>query len=96
MSDQELIAQLMTAAKVKRTAKNRTYVVSREGDKTVKLTPQAVECLRIVFSVGKDEIPEVELIEAFSKAEIKTKQDKFRIFQYYRKNLVEAGWITVK
>lgn len=64
-------------------------------------TPQAKTCLKILKdSVHKDgenkgKITEEELKRAINAraAEIRTRQDPWRIFQYYRPTLVKAGFI---
>jgi hypothetical protein len=71
------------------------------GTEGAPKTPQAQTCLKILKeSVHKDgpnkgKITEEDLKKAINAraAEIRTRQDPWRIFQYYRPTLVKAGFI---
>ena len=90
-----VIAKLTEMCKT-RAAVNHTYLVKEDGDLTIKLPPQAVEVLSCLFNIGKAMVTDAEIREALKTSTLKTKQDKFMIFRYYRNILVEAGWLSVK
>jgi len=73
------------------------YILLPPTEKTQEilnsLAPQARTCVEIIAGIKKDEIPENELRGAFAAAKMKlnTKQEPWRIFQYYRANLVRGN-----
>ena len=74
--------------------KNRTYKVL-DGNEHAKLSPQAVRCLEIIYEQDKEELSEQEMFDLFQDCEMKTKQEPWKIFQYYRKSLKDQGFIEV-
>jgi len=91
-----IVAKQKTEAKAKAASKtlSRAYVYLA---KQVELgTPQARACLKIIEDSCKDgQVTESVLKDAIIKraAELKTRQDPWRIFQYYRPSLIAAGYI---
>jgi len=74
--------------------KNRTYKIL-DGDATVRLAPQQVKCLEILYAQDKNELSEQEVFDLFSVADMNTKQTAWKIFQYYRKDLCDKGFIEI-
>ena len=74
--------------------KNRVYKIL-DGNEGAKLSPQAIKCLEILYSTDKAEMSEQEVFDLFQTAEMNTKQTPWKIFQYYRKSLVEQGFIEI-
>jgi len=87
----------------RKSLENRIYIAVTLPDKTwpgtgdIK-TPQALACLKIARESATEKdgtmvLTEDELRAAIIKRaeEIKTRQDPWRIFQYYRASLVQAG-----
>jgi hypothetical protein len=66
----------------------------------LRLTPQARQCLTLILDLVKpgEIISEEKLFKAFTldKKHIHTKQDKWRIFKYYRSQLVTKNFIRMK
>lgn len=97
--------------KVKRVFKkleNRGYeVIKLEVDPALKLPPQAKTCLEFFAEMVKvrnpegenriETIPEKDVQEYVLKeqARLKTRQDPWRIFQYYRPQLIKDGFIRL-
>ena len=81
--------------------KDRDYVVSEDGDVNIKLAPQAINCLEILFGIEGGRISEKDLFAMFDtdpvkEKFVKSKQTPWKIFQYYRRSLVEAGFLAVE
>ena len=101
MSKNEILEKLRENSK-KRTgtrARNREYTISTDVNVDIRLSPQAITCLEILFANKKTNMMEAEVIELLEKSAEKfgkTKQSPWKIFQYYRKSLVEAGFISVE
>ncbi len=84
---------------------NRKYVrVNLEGkggayraSMTSRLPPQARTCLAIFHSEGTEEVPEARLKELIEKSadSLRTKQNPWRIFQYYRAQLISLRWMRM-
>ena len=74
--------------------KNRTYQIL-DGDSTAKLAPQQVKCLEILYSQDKNELSEQEVFDLFEIADMDTKLTPWKIFQYYRKDLCDKGFIEI-
>jgi len=74
---------------------NRVYRIL-EGNENSRLSPQALKCLEILFATDKNEMSEQEVFDLFDKAEMKTKQTAWKVFQYYRKILVDQGFIVIE
>ena len=72
------------------------YVIKPETDKSkaliAELAPQAQACVEIIRKDGKSEYTEVELraLMDSNKTKLRTRQTAWRIFQYYRSNLISA------
>jgi hypothetical protein len=70
------------------------------GIPTQGLAPQAIACARILATATDTKhIPEseaMELIEAAKKSgKLKTKQDSWHIFQYYRPQLIAGDYLRM-
>jgi hypothetical protein len=85
--------------------KNRIYeLVHLEGEDyqtrertLADMTPQAKECLLILKEFGVSQVDELSFkskLEA-CKDRLHTRQDSWRIFQYYRAALINARWIRL-
>lgn len=100
MTTNEVIGKLRENVKRGgRRIQNRVYRISTEGNTEIRLSPQAITCLEILFSSKKKELQEsevAELISANAEKFGKTKQEPWKIFQYYRKALKDAGFLTVE
>lgn len=61
------------------------------------LCPQARVCLEIFLSAGIDEVPEAQMKEMiYEQADkLHTRQDPWRIWQYYRPQLIANRWLTL-
>jgi len=76
--------------------KNREYQIKEDGDVTQKLSPQAIKCLEILFENGENPISEQDAFNLFEGADFgKSKQNGWKIFQYYRKSLIDAGFLEI-
>lgn len=94
----EIIAHLRTLSGRKggNGVKNRKYIMGA-GDPTIRLSPQAVSCLEVMFEGGKPTYTEAELYPMFETTDKFTgKLGGKKVFQYYRKSLVKAGWFTIE
>ena len=83
--------------------KDRSYEVKLEEEWTpeelaeVSLSPQGITCVGVILAQHKPVITERELFNAFNEAEEQfagSKQGPWQIFQYYRKKIVDAGFLT--
>lgn len=90
----EMLEQLSKVSKTRSTGKMLMKNYTFQVGQLVKLPPQAVECIKIIANLGKSELTEMEIHTAIQESELKTKQDKWSIFKYYRKNIIEAGFLT--
>ena len=65
--------------------------------KAAKMPPQARACLTILELAGTDEVSEETLMKlvADNKDALRTKQDPWRIFQYYRAMMNGAEIFTI-
>jgi hypothetical protein len=89
----------MTVPKTERTGvkkegklTNRKYVVELTAiPEGVKLPPQAIACLKIMVDMNRKEILEQDLKDEVNKQaeSLHTRQDPWRIFQYYRPQLMQ-------
>lgn len=83
-------------------AKNETkvFLINKKTKfpENVKVSPQMSICRDILLEVKGDEITFDEARDLFRQKVdlLKTKQDGFRIFQYYRKNLEDLGIIKTE
>jgi hypothetical protein len=79
-----------------RLSNTKEYTVHVDGDTTVVLPPQAISLLAILFEQDKETWTEVELHSLISgHTEISEKQEPWKVFAYYRKTLVDAGFLTI-
>ena len=93
MSKKEMILEtLMKTAKTK-ALKNRTYEILETGNVNVKLAPQAVKCLAVLFGMNKAKVTEVEIQDAMEASDLVTKQTKYGVFKFYKKDIMEAGFL---
>lgn len=90
-----------TGAPVGRKLANRSYVLAKTDFAAVTI-PQAKACLNILKDVVVDEngvltVKEDDLKKAVvaRQDELKTRQDPWRIFQYYRPQLIAAGIVRL-
>ena len=98
MTKQDIISKLRENAKVNsgRRIQNREYTI-KEGNLDSKLPKQAINILEILMTEGKEVMTEQEVMELMSKhPELSKKQDPWKVCQYYRKSLVDAGFLTVE
>jgi hypothetical protein len=80
-----------------RLSSTKEYTIHLDGDVTVVLPPQAISLLEIMFSDERETWTEVELHELInSHTEISEKQEPWKVFAFYRKKLIEAGFLTVE
>jgi len=80
-----------------RLSSTKKYSVHMDGDTTVVLPPQAIALLAIMFDEDQDTWTEVELHELInSHTEISEKQQPWKVFAYYRKRLIDAGFLAVE
>ena len=65
--------------------------------KNVILTPQARSCLDIFLSEGTKEVTEVRMMEIVNdkRDRLRTRQDPWRIWQYYRPTLIRERFIRM-
>jgi hypothetical protein len=65
----------------------------------IRLTPQARQCMELLMDkFGLDIVSEEKVFRAFTLDTeiIKTRQDKWRIFKYYRSSLVSKNFLRMK
>lgn len=65
------------------------------GSREVKLAPQAIAIIEVLVkkNLGK-EMTEADIEKLVSAPDVlKTRQNPVRIWQYYRKAIMDAGWI---
>lgn len=96
----DVIAELeqQTGSGRVRAKQNRTYTVSTGGDVKAQLAPQARKIVVAVLKAKADEgkITESELDTLLKESGISEKQDPFRVWQFHRKAIIEAGWMTLQ
>jgi hypothetical protein len=86
-----------TTRKGLRLDNKRIITVKTTGDVTVKLAPQAITLLEIMYSQEATTWTEVQLHELFNQyPEITEKQTPWKIWKFYSKTLVDAGFVTIK
>lgn len=99
MSKDEIIAKLNENAKRSTGGKikDRKYEILTTGDVNVKMSPQAITILKSMFELKKNIVSEQELFDMMNVPvmieKLKTKQNPWKIFQYYRKTMVDAGFL---
>lgn len=77
---------------------NRKYIVeSATVPKDVKFPPQAIACLEIMVGMKRPEILEQDLKDEIDKRQdmLHTRQEPWRIFQYYRPQLMQHKLIRM-
>jgi len=85
---------------------NRKYVIVKDSDLTDKelasrntegLPPQARVCLEILLSEGTDEVTEKRMKELMEekKSLLATRQDAWRVFSYYRPQLISNRYVRL-
>lgn len=99
MSNTDILAKLRENSKRKggKRFRNREYTIKTDGNMDSRLSPQAITCLEILFASGKKTVSEEELHNILMEAadQFKTKQTPWKVFQYYRKSIIEAGFLTM-
>lgn len=81
--------------------KDRKYAICKDVSNldNIRLAPQAINCVGVILSMDKEEATESELFNALeNNAEVfgESKQTPWKIFQYYRKPIMEAGFLREK
>ena len=85
---------------------NRKYVKVKDNELTEaelatrhrdELCPQAQVCLDIFLEEGMDEVSESRMMETITEKQerLRTRQDPWRIWQYYRPALIRERWIRL-
>lgn len=75
----------------------KVYTVHADGDVGVRLAPQAIKLLEIMFTQDVESWNEVELHDLLMEhTEISEKQTPWIVFKFYRQVLIDAGFLTVK
>lgn len=79
---------------------NRMYIIDRkkQGTSVADLPTQAITCLQLMWAHDSDQISEGELkaLIVANAAKLNTRQDPWRIFQYYRSKLNSAGFFRMQ
>lgn len=80
---------------------SRVYLIPEDADPAKIVTPQAKTCFNIVkdaIDPDSGEILEMDLRKHVEErqAELRTRQSPWRIFQYYRRFLMEKGCLIIK
>jgi hypothetical protein len=92
-----------SARKGGRRLKDRNYTVKNEWTAeelaVIHLGPQARTCVGVILGLEVEAANEQELFAAFSDPKVveefpSTKQTPWEVFNYYRKKIVEAGFLT--
>ena len=78
--------------------RERTYHVHMDGDTSVRIPKSAVTCLEIIFNTGEDEITEADMYDLMQEhtEDLTKKMDGWTVFRYYRKRLIDAGFLTME
>ena len=80
--------------------KARSYEVNMYpiGIESIRLAPQAIGILGLILMAEKLVMTESEIFDVLEAGadQISSKQTPWKVFQYYRKPLVEAGFLTEK
>jgi hypothetical protein len=96
----DIIAQIEQNNQSGKRVKNRTYVTNLQGDTKAKFAPQArmvlIAILKHADVTGNAEITEQAMMELVENLPLDTKQEKWKIFQFYRKSLIDAGFLKIK
>ena len=87
------LEQLETVAKT-RAAKISNKRYSVQVGTITKMAPQAVVCIKAIVGVDKEIITEQEIHDAIEESELVTKQEKWSIYKYYKKMIMDAGFLT--
>ena len=65
-----------------------------------KLTPQITQIFDVILKSGISEIAETDLKKLVEQAKVdgilKTRQSSWRIFSYYRANMISDGFLTMR
>ena len=80
---------------------NRFYSFTLdESTLSEKLTPQILQIFSVILKSGNSEIAEADLKKLVESAKkdgvLKTRQSSWRIFSYYRANMISDGFLTMK
>ena len=81
-----------------RTRNNVKYTKMIPEEINVSLPPQAIELVGIILNDSNDSWTEPELQKLIDENSevLKTKQEPWKIFQYYRKALIDAGFLVME
>jgi len=78
-----------------RLSTTKTFTASVDGNLDAVLPPQAIALLEVLFNEDQDTWTEKALFDLLSvHTEISEKQSPWKIWQYYRKRLIEQGFIV--
>ena len=80
---------------------NRFYSFTLdESTLSEKLTPQILQIFSVILKSGNSEFAEADLKKLVESAKkdgvLKTRQSSWRIFSYYRANMISDGFLTMK
>ncbi len=79
-----------------RLSTKKTYSLEFNGDLTWAPPPQALKLLEIMYEPEEESWNEQELHDLISEhTEISEKQTPWAIFKYYRKQLIDNGFLSV-
>lgn len=76
---------------------NRVYKM-QSGDTAAKIGKTGITCLEVLFE-GENEMTEQrvhELVHEHADKFASSRQKPWKIFQYYRKQLIDAGFLVVE
>jgi len=80
---------------------NRFYSFTLdESTLSEKLTPKILQIFSVILKSGNSEFAEADLKKLVESAKkdgvLKTRQSSWRIFSYYRANMISDGFLTMK
>ena len=80
---------------------NRFYSFTLdESTLSEKLTPQILQIFSVILKSGNSEFAEADLKKLVESAKkdgvLKTRQSSWRIFSYYRANMISDGFLNMK
>lgn len=80
---------------------NRFYSFTLdESTLSEKLTPQILQIFSVILKSGNSEFAEADLKKLVESAKkdgvLKTRQSSWRIFSYYRANMISDGFLQMK
>jgi len=98
-STSAILARLRANSSTKKGARlssTKTYTIHTDGDVAVGFAPQAIALIAIMFEEDENSWTEQELHDVISiHTDISVKQKPWSVFKYYRKVLVDSGFLSV-